>query len=196
MFHLHSSPPPPHLSCISDPHPGTIPNPSRFQYVSLTSILVLINEIQATRFLSRLHPWTVSIKVHRFASLLHRGCISIQSRPPYSHFTSMQAPILKSQLHPGRPGPDICISFPSRWRLTSIHVRKNAAQLHPGPELGVSPQSRSHVTSIQVTRIAPQLHPSPIPTFPRIKICSLTQFRSHRTPIHFLRFTSHLNLGS
>ena len=77
--------------------------------------------------------------------------------------------------------------------LTSIHV---PSHLQPGPEFGVSPHSRSYVTSIQVTRIAHQLHPSPIPTFPCTKICSLTQFRSHRTPIHFLRLTSHLNLGS
>ena len=77
--------------------------------------------------------------------------------------------------------------------LTSIHV---TFHLQPGPKFGISPHSRSHVTSIQVTRIAPQLHPSPIATFPCIKICSLTQSRSHRTPIHFLRLPSHLNLGS
>ena len=93
--------------------------------------------------------------------------------------------------------PHLCtVSSVSRSldsNLTSIHV---TSHLQPGPEFGVSPQSRSHVTSIQVTRIAPQLHPSLIPTFPCIKICSLTQSRSHRTAIHLLRLTFHLNLGS
>ena len=93
--------------------------------------------------------------------------------------------------------PHLCtVSSVSRSldsNLTSIHVMSH---LQPGPEFGVSPHSRSHVTSIQVTRIAHHLHPSPIPTFPCIKICSLTQSRSHRTPIHFLRLTSHLNLRS
>ena len=135
---------------------------------------------------------------------IHENCISAL-RSPYkdlqvSQCTSSFHPIPVSPA-PRSPNscnlPHLCTVLPvSRSldsNLTSIHV---PSHLQPGPEFGVSPHSRSYVTSIQVTRIAHQLHPSPIPTFPCTKICSLTQFRSHRTPIHFLRLTSHLNLGS
>ena len=91
------------------------------------------------------------------------------------------------------PGPDICISLPSRWRLTSIHARTNAAQLHPGPisnpywsasspsrscptciqvkrflyhrdPCTVSPPPKSHITFCQSTRCAAQVHQCPVST--------------------------------
>ena len=152
-----------------------------------------------------------STHVQTFASHLNPGnestlsCYISALRSPYkdlqvSKCTSSSHPIPAS-LAPRSPNscslPHLCtVSSVSRSldsNLTSIHV---TSHLQPGPEFGVSPHSRSHVTSIQVTRIAHQLHPSPIPTFPCIKICSITQSRSHHTPIHFPRLTSHLNLRS
>ena len=38
-------------------------------------------------------------------------------------------------------------------------------------------------------RIVSQLHPSPISPYPRLKMCSLPQSRSHLNPIQALRFT-------
>ena len=38
-------------------------------------------------------------------------------------------------------------------------------------------------------RIVSQLHPSPISPYPRLKMCSSTQSRSHPNPIQALRFT-------
>ena len=38
-------------------------------------------------------------------------------------------------------------------------------------------------------RIVSQLHPSPISPYPRLKMCSSTQSRSHLNPIQALRFT-------
>ena len=135
---------------------------------------------------------------------VHENYISAL-RSPYkdlqvSKCTSSFHPIPAS-LAPRSPNscnlPHLCtvssVSGSLDSNLIFIHV---TSHLQPGPEFGISPHSRSHVTSIQVTRIAHQLHPSPIPTFPCIKICSLTKSRSHRTPIHFLRLTSHLNLRS
>ena len=162
-------------------HPGRVSPPPMSRHLHLTSI----------QGMNQLFP-------------IHENCISAL-RSPYkdlqvSQWTSSFHPIPASPA-PRSPKscnlPHLCTVSPvSRSldsNLTSIHV---PSHLHPGPEFGVSPHSRSHVTSIQVKKIAHQLHPSPIPTFPCIKICSLTQFRSHRTPIHFLRLTSHLNLGS
>ena len=141
-----------------------------------------------------------STHVQTFASHLNPGnestlscsweCISALR----SHYKELQVSKCMSSFHPipvslAPRSPNSCnlphlctVSSVSRSldsNLTSIHV---TSHLQPGPEFGVSPHSRSHVTSIQVTRIAHQLHPSPIPTFPCIKICSLTQSRSHRTP--------------
>ena len=162
-------------------HPGRVSPPPMSRHLHLTSI----------QGMNQLFP-------------IHENCISAL-RSPYkdlqvSQCTSSFHPIPASPA-PRTPNscnlPDLCTVSPvSRSlysNLTSVQV---PSHLQPGLEFGVSPHSRSHVTSIQVTRIAHQLHPSPIPTFPCIKICSLTQFRSHGTPIHFLRLTSHLNLGS
>ena len=162
-------------------HPGRVSPPPMSRHLHLTSIQGM-NQL----------------------FLIHENCISAL-RSPYkdlqvSQCTSPFHPIPASPA-PRTPNscnlPHLCTVSPvSRSldsNLTSVQV---PSHLQPGLEFGVSPHSRSHVTSIQVTRIAHQLHPSPIPTFPCIKICSLTQFRSHRTPIHFLRLTSHLNLGS
>ena len=170
-----------HQSLTPHYHPGRVSPPPMSRHLHLTSI----------QGMNQLFP-------------VHENCISAL-RPPYKDLQVSQCtfsfhPIPASPA-PRSPNssnlPYLCtVSHVSRSldsNLTSIHV---TSHLQPGPEFGVSPHSRSHVTSIQVTKIVHKLHPSPIPTFPCIKICSLTQFRSHCTPIHFLRLTSHLNLGS
>ena len=162
MFHLQSS------QIASQIHPGTISNPSRFQYVRQTSIVVLLNEIQVTIFLSRLHPWTVSIKVHNFASLLHRGCISIQSILAPIHIkvsasarsclTSIQVLIFASHFHPGDASPP---SMFGKMHLSYTHVLSQThtgpLHLHPGPHLHpgqkvfISSRSLYRLTSTHIT---------------------------------------------
>ena len=148
-------------------HPGRVSPPPMSRHLHLTSIPGM----------NQLFP-------------VHGNCISAL-RSPYK---DLQVSKCTSSFHPipaslALRSPNSCnlphlctVSSVSRSvdsNLTSIHV---TPYLQPGPEFGVSPHSRSHVTSIQVTRIAHQLHPSPIPTLPCIKISSLTQSGSHRTP--------------
>ena len=142
---------------------------------------------------------------------LHQSPHICISPPPRLHLNSTQAPIFTSHLH---TSTHIKVSASSRSCLSSIQVIIFASHFHPGdvspPSMSgklssTTPRSRMWcLTSIQVAchlhtgheNCTPALQPSPIPAFPCIKICSLTQSRSHRTPIHFLGLTSHLNLGS
>ena len=183
---------------ISPPSTSRLtPTKAPYSYISLPS-RSRFTSTHVQTFASHLNPGNESTlfcswELHLSSQVPLQGLAGLK-------FTSSVHPILAS-LAPRSPNscnlPHLCtVSSVSRSldsNLTSIHVMSH---LQPGPEFGVSPHSRSHVTSIQVTRIAHHLHPSPIPTFPCIKICSLTQSRSHRTPIHFLRLTSHLNLRS
>ena len=146
-----------------------------------------------------------------FMNRLHQSPQICISPPPRLHLNSIQAPIFTSHLH---TSTHIKVSVSSRSCLSSIQVMIFASHFHPGdvspPSMSgklssTTPRSRMWcLTSIQVAchlhtgheKCTPALQPSPIPAFPCIKICSLTQSRSHRTPIHFLGLTSHLNLGS
>ena len=138
-----------------------------------TSILVLLNEIQVTRFLSRLHPWTVSIKVHKFASLPSRGCISIQftshlhtsthikvSASFRSCLTSIQVLIFASHFHPGDVSPP---SMSRKMQLSYTQVPSQThtgpLHLHPGP---ASPASRSKGSYIIAIPVPSHLHPNHI----------------------------------
>ena len=104
MSHLHSGPPKLHFSSTQAPSQTQV----LFQWNPGHKILVSPPSINNL----------TSIKVHRFASLLHQVLILIPCRSPYSHFTPIQVPISRSQLHPG------C--------LTSIQVLIFASHFHPG----------------------------------------------------------------
>ena len=169
MFHLHSSPHKMHLRSTQAPSQT---------YPGFNMCVKLPSWSCSTEFLSRLHPWTVSIKVHKFASLPNRGCISIQSRSPYSHLTSIQAPILKSQLHPGRVSPQ---SRSWYLYLTSIPA---TSHLHPCPEKCSSATPRSHLKPILVRfisiQVLPHLHPGQ-----KVLISSRSLYRLTSTEITY-----------
>ena len=122
-----------HLTCIqvtSHLHAGTKIFISPFCHVSppfkspglhLTCIRVPSNSIQVPKFVSRLHP----------------GHILSPPRSQYSCHISIQ---VTSRLHPGPdPGPENCISAPSKSHLTS-----------PRTEDLCSPPSMYHLTCIRV----------------------------------------------
>ena len=162
-------------------HPGRVSPPPMSRHLHLSSIPGM-NQLFPVHgnYISALRSPYKDLQVSKCTSSFHPIPASLAPRSPNScnlpHLCTVSS-----------------VSGSLDSNLIFIHV---TSHLQPGPEFGISPHSRSHVTSIQVTRIAHQLHPSPIPTFPCIKICSLTKSRSHRTPIHFLRLTSHLNLRS
>ena len=89
------------------------------------------------------------------------------------------------------PGPDICSSLPSRWRLTSIHVRKNVAQLHPcpisNPYWSASSPSRSCLTCIQIKRFSYHRDPCTVspPPISHITFCQFTRCAAqvHQCPV-------------
>ena len=90
--------------------------------------------IQDPRFLSHLHPCTVS--------------------PPSRYPDSTKAPIYVPHLHLGRVSP------PSRAHLTSIQILRIASQPHhspispyPGLKMCIPSQSRSDLTHIHVSRM-------------------------------------------
>ena len=133
----------------------------------------------------------------RIASQLYSGPLTKTCR-------SQNVCLLSIQCLPLLHLTQILVSPSSMYSITSIQVARFESHLQP---CNVPPPTRSkiwcltsiqvaYVASIQVTKIAPKLHPSPIPISPGLKICSSTQSRSDLTPIHFLRFASHLNLGS
>ena len=192
MFHLHSSPPKLHLRSTPAPsqtHPGfnmcvKLPSWScSTKFRSQDSCLAFIHEPSPSRSIN-LHLSPIEV-----ASQFNPGHIHIS--PPYKHpYQSLSFIQVVSHLN---PGPYICISLPSRGRLTSIHVRKNAAQLHPGPisnpywsasspsrscltciqvkrflyhrdPCTVSPPPKSHITFCPFTRCAPQVHQCPVST--------------------------------
>ena len=157
-----------HLTCIqvtSHLHAGTkifisplchVSPPFKSPGLHLTCIQVPSNSIQVPKFVSRLHP----------------GHISSPPRSQYSCHISIQ---VTSRLHPGPdPGPENCISAPSKSHLnsprtedlcfTSIHVPPH---LHSGPKhVSLSTPSMSRLTSIQVPRITPLLYPCPFSLHP------------------------------
>ena len=90
--------------------------------------------IQEPRFLSHLHPCTVS--------------------PPSRYQDSTKAPIFMPHLHLGRVSP------PSRAHLTSIQILRIASQPHhspispyPGLKMCIPSQSMSNLTHIHVSRM-------------------------------------------
>ena len=82
---------------------------------------------------------------------------------------------MTSHLH---PGPENCISAPSRSNLKQIQ----AWYLHP--------------TSIQVQKITSQLHPSPISPYSGLMMCTSTQSRSHLSPTQMSIFVFDLYPGN
>ena len=127
--------------------------------------------IQEPRFLSHLHPCTVSppsryqdsTKAPIFMPHLHLGRVSPPSR---AHLTSIQILRIASQPHHSPispyPGLRLCISTQSRSILNPIQVSRFVSQLHPGSEIHVSASSYLSLTSIQVLIYASRLHPGNI----------------------------------
>ena len=185
---------PPYMYCLnpilvheitSQLPPDSVSTPSMSWYLYVTSIQVTSHLHPGLKMYVHLYQCPVSPPTRPFTKVAFHlnPCPDISAPSPISLYPRLKMCICTVS----------SVSRSLDSNLTSIHV---TSQLQPGREFGVSSHSRSHVTSIQVTRIAHQLHPSPIPTFPCIKIGSLTQSRSHHTPIHFPRLTSHLNIRS
>ena len=148
----------------------------------------------STSFVTHLHPvcvslpsrtWFKCIKVPICTHPLHWCCISHPSRSWEEHLNSIQ---ITSLTHLGL---QMCISPPSRSRLTSVQIPIFVSRLHTGRisppfrswrlhlsfiqvpshphpclEICVSPLSISCLISIQVTRTAPLLHPGSPPSRP------------------------------
>ena len=150
---------------VSHLHPGPISSGSGSNYFSLTSIHVLsqpnpgpyshitppsrqcLNSIQVPIFMCHLNPGHVSPTPRSEAV----WCTSINA---LSHLQPGHSPRLRFTSH---PCPDICISPPSRWRITSIKFPKFASQLHPGP---ISKPSRSQDVCLTPIQALSQIYPS------------------------------------
>ena len=182
-------------NCISAPW-GLISPPSKSQILHLTSIQVLSQPQAAfeicTSPLAR--SCLSSVPTPRFASYFHLGYNIHVSPPSKSRMTSMQIPLFVSQLHPGpispHPSPEMCVSFSSKYwltssehqfiYLTSIHFKSLPSpprhlnlcltsipvisHHHPGPHIHVSPPSRSCLISIKVQISTSHLHPGRVST--------------------------------
>ena len=104
-----------------------------------------------------MHHVSIQVRSHTHPSL--KMCISTPSmfspnpsRSLDSHITYIQVAF---QLN---PGPNICISHPSRWCITSFLVQKIASQLHPGH---ISRSSRFKVVCHTSIQVLSHLHPGP-----------------------------------
>ena len=173
----------PSMSRLTSMHKGPKIHASPLSRSRLTSSTF------STSFVTHLHPGCVSppfrtwfrcIKVPICTHPLHWCCVSHPSRSWEEHLNSIQITLLTHL------GLQICISPPSRSRLTSVQIPIFVSHLqtgrisppfrswrlhlsfiqvpyHPHPclEICVSTLSISCLISIQVTRTASLLHPGP-----------------------------------
>ena len=104
MSHLHSGPHKLHFSSTQAPSQTQVLfqwNPGHKILVSTPSI----NRLSSIKFASQIHPGP-----------------HIHISPPYRY--PYQGPNYSHVVSHLDPGPDICVSLPSRWRLTNVVLRK------------------------------------------------------------------------
>ena len=140
---------------VAQLHPGIIPNPSRFQYAHLAFIQVCSTKFRSQdsclTFIHEPSP-SMSVDLH-FSS--PRGRTLIPSRSPYSHLTSTQTPILKSELYTSRVSPQ------SRSWYLHLSFIQVTSRLHPCPENCISATPRSYLKPTLVSRCSFHLHLGP-----------------------------------
>ena len=106
--------------------------------------------------------------------------LDIHVSPFNSHLTPIYIPQNASHVHPGpissHPGPNVCVSPPSRPHLTPIHIARFASHPHPGSTSSASRSQDLHLTFISVMS----------PLLSVRQDCNSPASRSHLTPSRFL----------
>ena len=196
-FHPGPIPPISRSPDVSHLHLGPVSLPCRSRYSRLTSIQVTSQLPSRSR---QLHISSIQVPSHYQPRPDNH--VSSPARSRYScltiQFTShpIYIPQNASHVHPGpissHPGPNVCVSPPSRPHLTPIHIARFASHPHPGSTSSASRSQDLHLTFISVMS----------PLLSVRQDCNSPASRSHLTPSRFLnlcltsiQYMTHLHPG-
>ena len=190
-FHQGPIPPISRSPDVSHLHLDPVSLPSRSRYLRLTSIQVTSQLPSRSR---QLHISSIQVPSHYQPRPDNH--VSSPARSRYSCLTPIYIQQNASHVHPGpissHPGPNVCVSPPSRPHLTPIHIARFASHPHPGSTSSASRSQDLHLTFISVMS----------PLLSVRQDCNSSASRSHLTPSRFLnlcltsiQYMSHLHPG-